>query len=198
MGVSSAATIVSITPSMFSLNVRVPYTQDPEALLLQVSLAPRISRDLSIRAVRSAIDLDDQPAREAREVDDEMIDGHLLAELAADLFQLPQLAPQPAFGAGAVAAQTSRVLVRAAPPLTSLHRKAYGTSGARGSVRVPTGHHCPFVLGFHRSSCHGGTSCPPLSNARPPQGGGESRAPSVERSAPRMTTHICPTSSGTS
>ena len=60
----------------------------PEALLLQVSLTPRVSGDLSIRTVRSAIDLDDQPLREAREVDDEMIDGNLLAELAAELFQL--------------------------------------------------------------------------------------------------------------
>jgi hypothetical protein len=52
-----------------------------------------------------AIDFDDQPTRKTCEVDDEMIDRDLLPELAADLLQLSQLAPKPAFGARSVSAK---------------------------------------------------------------------------------------------
>jgi len=54
--------------------------------------------------VRSTIDFDDQPAREAREVDDEVINRNLLAKLAADLLQLSQLAPKATLGVGPVSA----------------------------------------------------------------------------------------------
>jgi len=80
-------------------------------LLLQIAFPPGISGNLAIRAVGAAIDLDDQPAREACEVDDEMIDGNLLAEPAADLLQLPQLAPKAALGARSISAKVPRSFV---------------------------------------------------------------------------------------
>jgi hypothetical protein len=61
--------------------------------------------------VCSAIDFDYEPTGKACEVDDEMIDGHLLPELAADLLQLPQLAPKPALGARSVSAKLPRSFV---------------------------------------------------------------------------------------
>jgi hypothetical protein len=54
--------------------------------------------------VRSAIDLHNQPLGQAREVNDKMIDRHLLAELEPGLLQLAQLPPQPPFGLGSVPA----------------------------------------------------------------------------------------------
>jgi hypothetical protein len=84
--------------------VGVPHAQNTKALLLEIALAPRIPPQLLIRAVRSAIDLHNQPLGQAREVNDKMIDRHLLAELEPDLLQLAQLPPQPPFGLGSVPA----------------------------------------------------------------------------------------------
>jgi hypothetical protein len=62
--------------------------------------------------VRAAIDLHDQAIREAREIYDEMVNRHLLAELEAGLLQLAQLPPQPALRLAPVPAQFACSLVR--------------------------------------------------------------------------------------
>jgi hypothetical protein len=80
-------------------------------LILQVSLAPRVPGDLSIRTVCSAIDFDYEPARKTCEIYDEMVDGDLLAKLAADLLQLSQLAPKPALSARSVSSKLPRSFV---------------------------------------------------------------------------------------
>jgi hypothetical protein len=48
--------IVSITPSIFSLSSEFPDSQDEEALIVEVSLAPCIFGGFLIRTARPAID----------------------------------------------------------------------------------------------------------------------------------------------
>jgi hypothetical protein len=46
--------------------------------------------------VRTPIDLNDEPLRQAGEIDDETVDRHLLAKLEAGLLQWPQRSPKSA------------------------------------------------------------------------------------------------------
>jgi hypothetical protein len=84
--------------------LHVPYYVGVPHAQIRKPCARRIPPQLLIRAVRSAIDLHNQPLGQAREVDDKMIDRHLLAELEPDLLQLAQLPPQPPSGLGSVPA----------------------------------------------------------------------------------------------
>ena len=76
----------------------IPDPHDTEALVSQILLPPLVSGDLPIGAVGTTIDLDDEAVRQAREVDNAMIDGHLLPELEARVLQIAELPPQPALG----------------------------------------------------------------------------------------------------
>jgi hypothetical protein len=69
-----------------------------EALIPEISLSHSILPQLRLRAVRTPIDLNDEPLRQAGEIDDEAVDRHLLAKLETNLLQRPQLSPKAAFG----------------------------------------------------------------------------------------------------
>jgi hypothetical protein len=71
----------------------IPDAQNPKALIAQILLPPPISRHLLIGAMRTAVDLDNQTLRQAGEVNDELIDRHLLSKLETSLLQLSQLPP---------------------------------------------------------------------------------------------------------
>jgi hypothetical protein len=61
--------------------------------------------------VRTPIDLNDEPLRQAGELDDETVDRHLLAKLETNLLQRPQLSPKSALSRGFVLAQIPGVFV---------------------------------------------------------------------------------------
>jgi hypothetical protein len=80
-------------------------------LVLQVSITALISRDLGLRAVGAAVHLNDQPPRQAGEINDEAIYGHLLSEFESGLLQLSQLAPQAALSIRAVSPEVPRSFI---------------------------------------------------------------------------------------
>ncbi len=81
-------------------NLIVPEAQNLEAAPVQIGIPCRISLPSLRRVVLGPIDLDDEPLRKAREIDDVGIDGGLPAKMVALPPQLPQLLPQPHFADG--------------------------------------------------------------------------------------------------
>jgi hypothetical protein len=100
-------------------HVIIPEPQHSEALRLQMTLTTFVSEELRRCRVRGSIHLDDQSRRVACEVDHEIVDRGLLAELVAVLLQRAQLPPKLTLRRRAVATQMSCQLVRhglVAPP----------------------------------------------------------------------------------
>ena len=75
-------------------DIRIPDTKDTKALIPEVALASRILGDLYVRAVSTAVNLDDKPVGEASEVDDEAIYRHLPPELEPCCLQAAQVPPE--------------------------------------------------------------------------------------------------------
>ena len=68
-----------------------------KALILKVAMLTLIVGDLAFEGVRPAVDLDDDPLREAAKIDNKAIDWSLPAERRSDCLQLSQLMPKLAF-----------------------------------------------------------------------------------------------------
>jgi hypothetical protein len=83
-----------------------------EALLAKVPFTCSVPGNLFGRTVRAAIDLNDDALGQARKVDDEMVDRHLLAKLEACAFQFAKFPPQPSFGRCSVLTQLTGSFVR--------------------------------------------------------------------------------------
>jgi len=70
-----------------SIDIVVPESKYIEALRAQIAVACLIDAATCVEVMLPAVDLDDEPRRVAGEVDDEMVDRYLSAEMEAVRFQ---------------------------------------------------------------------------------------------------------------
>lgn len=108
---------------------RIPEAQYGEAAPLQIAIPPFVARV----GMLPAVNFDDEPAFEADEIDHVVADRMLTPEPGAVELAQAQVAPEPAFGVGGIAAQPARDL-RATDEGVRL--AVHGVSPRRGTTRM--------------------------------------------------------------
>jgi hypothetical protein len=78
----------------------------------QVRISPPIDASTVIPIVLASIDFDHEAGGIAREVHDQMIDGHLTAKVKSFALEHAQASPELSLSVGLVAAQAASALVR--------------------------------------------------------------------------------------